>query len=422
MANQKRDLLDELIDLRQDWNSLSHVGDNLASQFVDPDEAPVFDPSDYKERPRPSSTYCACVSTKDLSACDRCRQVCPVDAITIEGSTVRIGDSCRECCLCAAVCPTEAFVVRRNAPLALYDKIARAATAYEQCYITCTRALGRLPQENEIVLPCVGALSTELWFNLLCEYPNLSVYLPLGICDRCQTTTGEEALSDAIATAEEWSGESVGLEVSEEDLTYEQKRAYKRSQFVSEVTQAGTRLVSRGVPVLAGAQAVANRVKMHSEQITKLQKSLEQAVGTQNTQRRRRMLTRKRKLLMAGIQKYPDLADEILLAFPQVDVDRCTSCADCTKACTLHALEVDAGGKVHVEPAYCTGCGACVVGCPEGAISLHERTIEDLVVPDERAEERERQRAQSRRLKEQGKKTLEKGLDALERLADDSKE
>ena len=415
---QKRDLLDELIDMREDWNSLSHVGDNLAAQFVDPDEQPVYDPADYKERPRANSTYCVCVSTKNQAACDRCREVCPSEAINITETSVRIGeDSCRNCGLCAAVCPTETFMVRKNAPFALYDKIARVATAYDQCYITCTRALGRLPLANEVLLPCVGAVSTELWFDLLCEYPNLSVYLPLGICDRCQTTTGEEALSDAIAMAEEWSGESVGLEVDEADLVRTQKRAYKRSQFVSEVTQAGTRLVSRGVPVLAGAQAVANRLKKHSEQITKLQKSLESAVGTQNSQRRRRMLTRKRKLLLAGIQKYPDLADEISLAFPVVDSDHCTSCGDCTMACTLHALELDHAGRVILEPTYCTNCGACAAACPEGAIALHERTIEDLVIPDERAQERERQRARTRRLKEQGKKTLEQGLDALEHLA-----
>lgn len=420
MAAKNRDFLDELIDLQADWNALSHKGDELVEQFTaDPSELPEYDPDDYTERPRPNSTLCVSCVTRNPKACDRCMAVCPVDAIALNGASLRIDDACRRCGLCAAVCPTEAFQIRKNAPMALYDKIARIATAYEQCYITCVRAIDRLPEPNEVVLPCVGALSREAWFDLLCDYPNLSVYLPLGICDDCKVTTGEEVFSNAIADAEEWSGESVGYEVDEADLDREQKRAYKRSQFVSSMTQAGTRLVSRGNPALAGAQAVANRIRAHSAQITELQKSLERAVGSQNTQSRRRVLTRNRRLLMAGLQKYPDLADEIILPFPQVDAQKCTMCGDCAKACTVRALEVDKTGRVLIEPAYCVNCGACAVACPEGAITMASSNAEDLVVPDEKAEERARKRAREAKVKEQGKKTLAKGLDLLESLADD---
>lgn len=420
MTAKKRDFLDELIDIQADWNALSRKGDDLVDQLMtDPDDLPVFDPADYKERPRANSTLCVSAVSKNPAACTRCMDVCPVDAISLNGATVRIADTCRKCGLCAAECPTEAFQIRKNAPLALYDKIARAAAAYEQCYITCTRAIGRLPQPNEIVLPCVGAVAHEVWFDLLCDFPNLSVYLPLGTCDRCRITTGEETFSAAIAVAEEWSGESVGLEVDEADLAHEQTRAYKRSQFVSSMTTAGTRLVTRGNPALAGAQAVANRLRDHSKQISELQKTLERAVGSNSAQSRRRILTRKRRLLMAGLQKYPDLASEMFFEFPEVDVSTCTMCGDCAKACTVHALELDKSGRVLLEPTYCVNCGACATVCAEGAISMAKHDAADLVVPDEKAEERARQRARSAKLKEQGKKTLDKGLDLIESMADE---
>lgn len=423
MAQKKRDLLDEIIDLQSDWNALSHKGDELVEQFTaDPNDLPVFDPDDYRERPRPNSTYCVSGVSKKPEACNLCMAACPVGAISLNGASLRIGDECIRCGLCAAICPTEAFQIRKNAPMTLYEKVARVATAYEQCYLTCVHALDavdRMPQANEIVLPCVGAVAREVWFDLLCEYPNLSVYLPLGLCDECSVSTGEELFSNAIAEAEEWSGESVGLEIDEADLGREQKRAYKRSQFVSGMTQAGTRLVSRANPALAGAQAVANKVRAHSNQITELQKTLERAVGSQSSQSRRRMLTRKRRLLMAGLQKYPDLAEELMLPFPQVDVQICTMCGDCAKACTVHAMELDSTGRVLVEPTYCVNCGACAVACPEGAIAMVVQNAEELVVPDEKAKERERQRKRSQRLREQGKQTLEKGLDLIEGLADD---
>lgn len=416
---EKRDLLDEIIDIQQDWNALSHTGDELVEQLAaSPEDVPVFDPADYLERPRANSTYCVVAASRDPRACDRCLRVCPVDAIGIQGATVRIADTCRRCDLCAAVCPTEVFQLRTNDPLALYEKIARIATAYEQCYVTCALALDRMPMANEVVLPCVGAASREVWFDLLCEFPNLSVYLPLDACERCHVVTGEEALADAVADAEAWSGESVGLEVDERELGREQKRAYKRSQFVSGMTQAGTRLVSRSVPVLAGAQAVARRLQEHSKRIGEMQQSLEKAVGAQNSNNRRRVLTRNRRLLMAGLQRYPDLAEDMTLAFPQIDESRCTMCGDCAKVCTVRAMDIDKSGRLTLESTYCVNCGACAVACPEGAIDMQERTVEDLVLPDKKALERERQRAHANKLKKQGEQRLKAGLDALERLAD----
>lgn len=420
MAKQKRDFLDEIIDISQSWNDLSHTGDQIVDQFTaDPADLPVYDPADYKERPRANSTFCVSAAAGNPRACTLCTEACPTDAISIHGATVKISDACRKCGLCSAVCPMEVFVVRRYAVMALYDDIARIATAYDQCYITCTRALGRIPKENEILLPCVGAVPREVWFDLLCEYPNLSVYLPLGICDRCRTVTGEEAFSGAIADAEEWSGESVGLEVDEADLVREQKRAYKRSQFVSSMTTSATRLVSRTNPALAGAQAVANRLQNHSKQISELQRTLNQAVGAKGTATRIRTLTRKRRLVMAGLQRYPDLAEEMRLPFPVIDVDRCTMCGDCVNTCTVRALEMDQSGRVIVEPSYCVNCGACAVKCGEGAITMRESTCEELVVPDPKAEERKRQRERVKKLKQQGKERLEKGLNALEGLADE---
>ncbi|MBR3318071.1 MAG: 4Fe-4S binding protein [Atopobiaceae bacterium] len=420
MAKKKRDLLDEIIDIQNDWNALQHTGDDLVSQLTaDPADEVVYNPDDYRERPRANSIYCATGVMRNVNACRRCLDVCPVNAITISGATVRVGDGCLRCGLCVAACPTEVFQIRGNAPLALYDKIARVATAYEQCYVTCTHALDRRPEPNEVLLPCVGIIAPEVWFSLLVEFPNLSVYLPLGICDECETTTGEETYCEAIAAGEEWSGESVGYEVDERDLGREQKRAYKRSQFVSSMTQAGTRLVSRTTPVLAGAQAVANRLKAHSQQITAMQQALDRTVATQGPHARRRVLTRKRRLLMGGLQRYPDLADEMRLEFPMVDAERCTMCGDCEKACTVHALQIDDLGRVHIEQPYCVCCGACAAVCAEDAIRMSARTCEELVVPDEEAEKRARQRARASKARAKSKQTLQKGLDMLEGLADD---
>ncbi len=54
----------------------------------------------------------------------------------------------------------------------------------------------------------MGIYSADIWFSIATDFDNVSVYLPLGVCDRCRTT-GEEAYTQAIATAEEWTGATV---------------------------------------------------------------------------------------------------------------------------------------------------------------------------------------------------------------------
>jgi ferredoxin len=298
-------------------------------------------------------------------------------------------------------------------PKTLYNSIAKQAASHDHVYITCTRALGRIPKENEIVLPCVGALSKELWFSLFMEYDNISVYLPLGVCDRCRTTTGEEAYTDAISYAEELTGAACGLEVDEKTLDHEYSRAYKRSQFLGQVARTGTNLVAGHNAAINGAQAVAQRIQNHTKRVNELTRSLEQAVGVQNSQHHRRMLTQRRELVMAALQKWPEPAKQMKSELPTCDMSKCTMCGDCTEACVLHAIELDRDGKIQIEPAYCIGCGVCARVCKEGALEMHPTDGSALVVPDPHAEEIERERAEVRKLKQQGKKVLDSSLKAL---------
>lgn len=411
---EKHDLLDDIIDITNNWGAVSKPVETVMNGIsFDPETAPQWDPSKYKERPRPNSVRCLSVASKDPKACTKCQDVCPVDAISITETALTVNESCRKCGLCAAVCPTEAFLIQKLMPKTLYNSIAKQAASHDHVYITCTRALGRIPKENEIVLPCVGALSKELWFSLFMEYDNISVYLPLGVCDRCRTTTGEEAYTDAISYAEELTGAACGLEVDEKALDHEYSRAYKRSQFLGQVARTGTSLVAGHNAAINGAQAVAQRIQNHTKRVNELTRSLEQAVGVQNSQHHRRMLTQRRELVMAALQKWPEPAKQMKSELPTCDMSKCTMCGDCTEACVLHAIELDRDGKIQIEPAYCIGCGVCARVCKEGALEMHPTDGSALVVPDPHAEEIERERAEVRKLKQQGKKVLDSSLKAL---------
>ena len=413
---EKHDLLDDIIDITNNWSAVTKPVETVVSNIsFDPETAPQWDPSKYKERPRANGVRCLSVASKNPKMCTKCQDVCPVDAITITESKLTVNENCRKCGLCAAACPTEAFLIQKLMPKTLYNNIAKQAASHNMCYITCTRALGRIPKENEIVLPCVGALSKELWFSLFMEFDNISVYLPLGVCDRCRTTTGEEAYTDAISYAEELTGAACGLEVDEKGLDHEQSRAYKRSQFLSQVASTGTSLMkgSTAGRAMTGAQAVAQRISNHTKRVNELTRSLEQAVGVQNSQHHRRMLTQRRELVMAALQKWPEPAKQMKSELPSCDMSKCTMCGDCTTACVLHAIELDRDGKIAIEPAYCIGCAACAKVCKEGALSMHPTDGSALVIPDPHAEEIAKERAEVRRLKEQGKKMIDSSVKAI---------
>lgn len=423
---EKRDILDDLIDIQADWQRISNpFGDIADSLAEDPSKRKVFTPADYKEKPWCNSNRCLRTASERDDVCSRCFDVCPTHAITIHKKTVNVSDDlCRKCGLCVAACPTEAFLTRKHTSRSLYDQIARAASSYEECYVTCTRAIKRLPKGNEIVLPCVGLISRELWFSLLADYVNISVYLPVGICDKCRTTTGEDAYVDAIGTAEEWSAASVGLEVENGRLTHELTREYKRSQFVSGAIKSTERLLSRTNPALAGAQAVAKKISDHSKRLDTLQKQLENAVGLKTSNNRTRLLTQDRKLMMGALQHAPELAKNIDLKVPVVDSSLCSMCGDCANACPTRAIDIDKDGNVTVQDPYCVNCGACVTVCPDGALTMEAIDASELIIPDKDAEEIARQKAKAKaeaqKYLETGKKQLNKVGNALERMSDDN--
>ena len=423
---EKRDLLDDLIDIQNDWREISNLPNSMVESLVGEGEQKEFDPSKYKEKPFANSNRCLRVAAEREDVCSRCLDVCPVEgALTVHNKSVLIDeDACRRCGLCAAVCPTETLCTRRHTPNQVYDQIARAASSYEQCYVTCTRALKRIPKGNEVVLACVGAVPRDLWFSLLADYDNISVYLPVGICDRCRTTTGEEVYTNAIGTAEEWADAALGLEVEESDLTHEFTRAYKRSQFVSGALRSAERMVTRSNPALAGAKAVTQKLSDHTKRLNQLQRDLESAVGVKTAGNRRRMLTQGRKLMMGALQHDAGLTEFVHLEVPVCDSALCTMCGECAKVCTTHALDLDRNGRVSVKNAYCVNCGACVAVCEDGALAMEPMDVRELVVPDKAGEEIARQKAQVKvkaaEYAEKGKKQLGRVADALEKLDDES--
>ncbi|HEY3474532.1 MAG TPA: FAD-dependent oxidoreductase [Anaerolineales bacterium] len=61
------------------------------------------------------------------------------------------------------------------------------------------------------------------------------------------------------------------------------------------------------------------------------------------------------------------------------DYDLCTSCGNCGR-CPYLAIHLDDRGHPHSDPALCIGCSICVKKCFAGAISMRQRTPEELAL------------------------------------------
>lgn len=419
---QQHDLLDDIIEISKSFDLLKDPLGGVSDALLGKPEAEPeqWNPADYKERPRVNTTPClACKSEK--STCRLCEHVCPVDAIEVDDGEVEIRDTCRKCGLCVPTCPTEAFVSPKVAPKKIYDRVAAAAAAHETAYVTCTRALKRVPKENEVVLACVGDVTPETWFAIMADYPNVSVYLPLGICDKCRNVGGEDMLGEAIATAEEWTGSGMGLEVEPKALTCNKRREFERKEFLDNIKRQTGLTVTKLNPAAAAVATVTQRLQKHNKQITALERTLSLATGT-TSQKRRRILTQSRQLMLSTLQSHPKYAQNIQVKTPECDFSKCTMCGDCVRTCPTYACDLTGAGRFSIEPAYCVGCGLCVEVCEEHALKLVEHDASDLVVPDPEAEKRAVEAAQAKadakKAAAEAKKKLNKMLDQVEKLAD----
>ncbi len=477
MAEQ-HDLFDDIIDISKGFTALKDPFNGLENQLMGTDDGPQWNPADYKERPRGNTIPCLECIHKG-SSCTACKEVCPVNSIEIEDGAIDILDTCRKCGLCVAACPTEALNSPKIRPKTLYDKIAGAATSHTTAYVACTRALRRMPHENEVVVACIGDITPEVWFSILADFNNVSVYLPLDICERCKTSTGEEALGNAIAQAEEWAGRGLGLEVDEKSLKCKKRREYERKEFMDNMMRTTGLTVSKLNPAAAAVASVTQKLKAHSDRISQLERTLNAACGSTNFKRRRKLtqgrqlllstlqqhpnladnieisipqcdfekctmcgdcvdvlnaacgstnfkrrrkLTQGRQLLLSTLQQHPNLADNIEISIPQCDFEKCTMCGDCVDVCPTNATDMVGTGKFIVEPEYCVSCGLCARICPDHALTMVSCPGEKLVVPDPDAERRAADAAkaheEAEKLKKDAKKTVSRVLDQVEKLVE----
>ena len=409
--SSEHDLLDDLIDISNEFKSITSPLDSLAKTLIGDDSSHPYDKDDYTQRP--NCNEASCINCKSgIAVCTKCLDVCPAGAIDLQDGFLSVSSKCVECGLCCSVCPSEALWSTGISPRVLIEKIVTAAEIYDECYITCAPVLTDGPSPNMVVLPSFGCMSKEVWLWVLSYYSNISVYQPLDSDGLSNAAKSESMLYENIAWAESISGVNVGLEVDINKVNTAYKRTYQRKQFLESFikgsdTQALFRLIGKRLTAINNDLDLV--IKFASGQL--ISGNLSNVVLNQNQQ-----------LLLDCIARHPEYMDKLELSGPVVDIDRCVSCGVCGNVCPVGAISFDESGLFRLNATYCVGCGMCARVCETNAVtmgSVNEDILDFIsLIRAYRARIEKLNEVNKAKQINKSKQKLEHSLGMLERLSD----
>lgn len=279
-------------------------------------------------------------------SCRRCVDACPSQALTDDSGKVSFNPhKCTSCGVCVASCPGDAFSFDGFTLNQLLEEQANK----ESLVISCCRS--RCVAENELRLPCVGAMTPESLLFLGLSL-NGEVQFNLAECRECENRPAADFFVQLFQHVQRQAGylfrARLMLVCSGDELPDD--AAGDRRTF----------LFSLGTSV---AEAVKGQFAVEPAQHRKAVKGKRQTARTQ--------------LIRTILTREPEIQGELIkLCTPEAQVSRsCTHCPRCKAICPTGALKIEKDGTgklLSYDRTLCTACGLCVTFCKEKAICIRE--------------------------------------------------
>lgn len=281
---------------------------------------------------RPSFTKSRCLAViQSPSACRRCAEVCPHDAVSVRGRGVEIDEvDCSGCGLCVQACPSEALTSRVH--------LSGGGSA------KCSQVAG-----DAQTVHCLGRLRPSDVVRLLRAHDEIT--LARGDCAQCPI--GNAAIATAVDEMVAEATELLSLRGVERQVHVEVTDRFDGA--------ASPERIDRRALLRGGWRSVARGT---SDVLAPLDPGPDDDGLPEEPARKWRAL------------ELADLAPQESVPWPVPEVsDACILCPVCTRVCPTDAFsrtfDQDGGGALVLDPAACIGCDACVPACPVDAIRMN---------------------------------------------------
>ena len=274
------------------------------------------------------------------SSCHRCVDICPHNAVSLDGFIAINPNHCSGCLLCTVVCPVGALEQNND----FFNTSAQLSRVPEPI-LGCIRT----KEQSNATLACLGGLSEEHLLTL-CHSLSGNLTLNLTACRDCPNNDIIPALQQRLKElAESGLLGCCNLVIADtaQDIHFRDESVDRRSFFKS----------------LRGSLFHSAALLISTNEQTK-----------QFTGYAKKRIPEKRECLNITVMRLPpELASLVRARFEQMIVfcNTCTTCQSCVAICPTGALLTDSTDThPHFDPQRCTGCGLCVEFCPEGALKF----------------------------------------------------
>ena len=276
------------------------------------------------------------------SSCQHCIDICPHNAVSVDGYLVVDPEKCRGCLLCTTVCPSGALEQGSNFQECL-TKLARVPAPILGCLMTAESAHG--------TISCLGGLSEE---HLLALYHSLAGTLTINLsqCKECPNSRIVEYLierSDALVAARLSYGSCRLVLTETADTIHFQDELVDRRSFFK----------SFGKVFIKSAETVLSAKSNKAE--------LQPAYAEKRIPGRKKLLNQTRGKLPEVLQGHLEKHFDSYVSFNE----SCFTCQGCVAICPTGALQTSSVEQAPIfERLGCTGCGLCAEFCLEQSLLI----------------------------------------------------
>ncbi len=315
-----------------------------------------------------------CVRTRyRASACRRCLDVCPADAIAATPWLEVDPQRCTSCGACGAACKTGALAFDARSA-ALRDRMHEAAAAGASVLrLVCRRAEAAEAADRDdaiatLAVRCLGGLGAG---DLVAAaaFGLSAIVLVDGDCRGCTDDAAGAAVDrNAEAARETVAGFSAAIEISRDtSASRGEPEPAPKTHRVSDSATVSRRglftFAARGLRRTAAdgaAPAKRSAAVLHRQAPpARMRARLLDDLAT---------LAARSGAAPASLPAALPLAHVIVAA-------SCDGCGLCVRYCPHAALTSSREGRVDADDALCTGCELCVETCPREALALERASF-----------------------------------------------